>query len=237
MCLIAIAHGAPTKFPLVIAANRDEVYLRPTRPAQVWEDDPRVLGGRDLRAGGSWLALRQGGRFAAITNVRGAGREGGPSRGGLVADFVRGDASPLEFARSVRGEEYAGFHLIVGDGEIVHVSNAGVIGTIEGIFAISNAPAGTRWEKTSVAREFLRSATEFHSSAEDLADDLLLFLSTPRGGAIEHEVFVTSPEYGTRSSTVIVCDEFGDVLFVEQNFGPGGGRAGAPLRYRLPFMT
>src|SRR5205823_14231681 len=78
MCLIAIARNASTKFPLVIAANRDEFYARPTRPAHAWEDDAQIVGGRDLRAGGSWLALRRGGRFGAFTNVRGIGRaEGG----------------------------------------------------------------------------------------------------------------------------------------------------------------
>src|SRR5215470_6495499 len=114
MCLIAIAHNVSPKFPLVVAANRDEFYARPTRPAHEWEDDPRIVGGRDLKAGGSWLALCRGGRFAAITNVRGAGREGGPSRGTLVADFVRGETAPMEFAKSIRGPEFAGFHLVLG---------------------------------------------------------------------------------------------------------------------------
>ncbi|HUJ13873.1 MAG TPA: NRDE family protein [Thermoanaerobaculia bacterium] len=237
MCLIAIAHDASPKFPLVIAANRDEFYARPTRPAAVWEEDERIVGGRDLRAGGSWLALRQGGRFAAITNVRGAGREGGPSRGTLVTEFVRGDETPMEYARSIRGREYAGFHLIAGDGEVVHVSNAGVLGAIEGVFAISNAPAGSEWEKVTVARDFLSEAILHEGEAEDLATSLLAFLSMPRGGPIEREIFVTSPEYGTRSSTVILCDAFGDFLLVEQNYAAGGAPDGAPRKYRLPFMT
>ena len=83
MCLIAISPQ-----PLVIAANRDEFYARPTLPAQPWEDDERIVGGRDLRSGGSWLAMRRDGRFAAVTNVRGVGREaGGPSvRTGRIPD-------------------------------------------------------------------------------------------------------------------------------------------------------
>src|ERR1051326_7843228 len=111
MCLIAIARNVSPKFPLVIAANRDEFYARPTRPAHVWEDDARILGGRDLQAGGPWLALRRGGRFGAITNVRGVGRaEGGPSRGTLVSDFVHGEDDPMAFAKSIKGDAYAGFH-------------------------------------------------------------------------------------------------------------------------------
>jgi uncharacterized protein with NRDE domain len=220
MCLIAIARGASPKFPLVIAANRDELYARPTRPAHVWNDDPRIVGGRDLRAGGSWLALRRGGRFAAITNVRGIGRgEGGPSRGGLVVDFVRGEASPMEYAKSIRGGDYAGFHLVAGDGDVVHVSNSGVLGSIDGLFAISNAPPGEQWEKVGIARDYLAAAIERHERADDLANDLLQFLGTSRGGPIQREVFVTSPRYGTRSSTVIIGS-----LFLEQNYGEGGKR-------------
>lgn len=238
MCLIAIAHNASPKFPLVVAANRDEFYARPTRPAHVWEDDSRIVGGRDLRAGGSWLALRRGGRFAAITNVRGIGRaEGGPSRGGLVADFVRGEAKPVDYAKSIRGGDYAGFHLIAGDGTLVHTSNSGVLGTIDGLFAISNAPPGEHWEKVDVARDFLAASIARNETADELANDLLQFLGNSRGGPIEREVFVTSPAYGTRSSTVIIGDAFSDFLFAEQNFGAGGGRDGEPQRYRFPFMT
>jgi len=238
MCLIAIARGASAKFPLVIAANRDEFYSRPTRPAHVWEDDARVVGGRDLRAGGSWLALRRGGRFAAITNVRGVGRgEGGPSRGLLVSRFVLGDDPPVQYARSIDGSAYAGFHLVAGDGDIVHSSNAGILGAIDGIFAISNAAPGSEWEKVAVARDFLHEALGREADEEVLASALLGFLSKPRGGPIEREVFVASAEYGTRSSTVILCDAFGDVMFVEQNYGAGGVAEGEPRRYRLPFMT
>ena len=236
MCLIAIVHNA-AKFPLVLAANRDELYARPTRPAHVWDDDPRVIGGRDLQAGGSWLAARKGGRFAAVTNVRGVGREeGGPSRGLLVSEFVRGDEQPMAYARRIvaRGAEYAGFHLIVGDGQIVHCSNGSPdVAAIDGLFAISNAPPGAHWPKVDLAREFLAGAIERNASAADLANDLLCFLSTPRGAPIDREVFVTSSAYGTRSSSVIIIDASGSGLFVEQNYGAGGRRDGDLVRLYL----
>ncbi len=237
MCLIVIAHNAVAKFPLVLAANRDELYARPTRPAYIWDDDARVIGGRDLRAGGSWLAARKGGRFAAVTNVRGVGREeGGPSRGLLVSEFVRGDEPPTSYTRRVvtRGAEYAGFHLIVGDGDIVHCSNSAQdVAPIDGLFAISNAPPDAHWPKVDLAHEFLASAIALGKSADDLANDLLQFLSTPRGAPIEREVFVTLSAYGTRSSTVIILEADGALLFVEQNYGPKGAREGAAVRFRL----
>jgi uncharacterized protein with NRDE domain len=233
MCLIAIAHNASRKWPLVLAANRDELYARPTRPAHVWDDDARIIGGRDLQAGGSWLALQRGGRFAAVTNVRGIGREeGGPSRGLLVADFVRGEETPLDYARSIRGDDYAGFHLIVGDRDIVHRANHPNVASIDRLFAISNAPPGAHWPKVDLARDFLVGALERHQGTDNLANDLLQFLSTPRGMPIESEVFVTSSAYGTRSSTVIIRDADGGILFVEQNYGPRGVRDGAAVRFQ-----
>ncbi len=234
MCLIAIAHNASKKWPLVLAANRDEFYARPTRPAHVWDDDARIVGGRDLRAGGSWLALRRGGRFAAVTNVRGVGREeGGPSRGLLVADFVCGEETPLAYARSIRGDDYAGFHLIVGDGEIVHRANHPDVVSIDQFFAISNAPPGAHWPKVDLARDYLVAAIERHENADELASDLLQFLSTPRGAPIESEVFVSLNAYGTRSSTVIILDANGEAHFAEQNFRATGARDGDAVHFRL----
>src|SRR3989442_98818 len=125
MCLIAIAHRVSKDWPLIIAANRDEQYARPTRPAHPWKENPDVIGGRDLRAGGSWLAVRRGGRSAAVTNVRGVGGEGGPSRGLLVSGFVLGDELALSYAETIRGGADAGVYLIVCDEpQTVHRRNA-----------------------------------------------------------------------------------------------------------------
>ncbi len=204
MCLIAIAVRASERWPLVIAANRDESYARPTRALHLWDDDANVAGGRDLLAGGSWLAVARDGRFAAVTNLRGIEAANPRSRGELVSDFVRSNAAPLAYAESVRtGEwEYAGFHLIVGDRKTVaHVASDAPARLLDdGIFAVSNAPAAVDWPKIVIAREAMKQALE-----GDLVDDLMRFLTTPRGGPTEQEVFVSLPEpgYGTRSSTVV----------------------------------
>lgn len=212
MCLIAIAVHASVRYPIIIAANRDEFYDRPTCSLHVWDDDPNIAGGRDLRAGGSWLAVTRDGRFAAVTNIRGVDEAPNPrSRGALVGDFVRSRLAPLAYAESIRTEEYAGFHLIAGDRRTVaHVSTDTPARLLDdGIFAVSNAPAAVDWPKIVVARDAMAQALEGH-----LIDDLMRFLTTPRGGPIEEEVFVTLPEhgYGTRSSTVVVMTEEGIVM-------------------------
>jgi uncharacterized protein with NRDE domain len=218
LCLIVLSHRTHPRHPLVIAANRDEFFARPTRGAHWWDDAPGVLGGRDLRAGGSWLAMTREGRFAMVTNVRGVPEPpGGRSRGALVADFVRGAAAPEEFARAVVRERYAGFHLVCGevDGVVAHVSTGAVARVLEpGIFAVSNAPGADDWPKIALAREAMARALQ----SDDLEGDLMRFLTTPRGAPVESEVFVSLPEmgYGTRASTVIIADADGAIDFTER---------------------
>src|SRR5262245_27261407 len=118
MCLIVVALGAAPRYPLIVAANRDEQHARPTGRAAWWSDQPRMLGGRDLEAGGSWLAVNRGGRFAAVTNIREASRPVGlRSRGSLVAGFVADVAPAREHAaRAVRdGVAFGPFNLFLYD--------------------------------------------------------------------------------------------------------------------------
>ena len=218
MCLIALAHRAHPRWPLVIAANRDEFFARPTRGAHWWDDAPGVLGGRDLRAGGSWMAVTRGGRFAMVTNVRGLPEPAdAPSRGALVADFVRGSEQPLAFAGRVGRERYAGFHLVCGEvgGVVAHVASDAPARVLEpGIFAVSNAPAAIDWPKIAFAREAMERAL----ASDDIEAELMRFLVTPRGGPVESEVFVSIPEmgYGTRASTVVIASADGALDFTER---------------------
>ena len=209
MCLIAVAVRASAYWPIVIAANREEFYERPTRSLHIWDDAPNVAGGRDLRAGGSWLAVTREGRFAAVTNIRGIEAANPRSRGELVGDFVRSNLDPLAYAQRIRTEEYAGFHLIAGHRNSVArvASDAPASLLADGIFAISNAPASVDWPKIAIAREAM--AKSLHGPTGQLVDDLMNFLATPRGGPIEQEVFVALLDrgYGTRSSTVVLMAE------------------------------
>ena len=214
MCLIALAHLASPRFPFVLAANRDELYARPSHAADFWPDAPEVFGGRDAVAGGSWLAITRGGRFAAVTNLRGA-TPSVRSRGDLVRGFVTSDADPVTYAKSLELSQYAGFHLLAGEigRTIVYVASSGELVLLErGVYAFSNAPTGEHWPKERLAID----AVERALNSEAMTDELLRFLTTPRNtGTVENEVFIRSELYGTRASTVIVASA-GGISFVEQ---------------------
>lgn len=224
MCLVVIAHRASERFPLVIAANRDEDYDRATHDAHFWSDAPEVLGGRDAVHNGSWLAVTKSGRFAAVTNLRGA-QQRTRSRGALVREFVTTDVTPAELAKRIApySDQYAGFHLIAGEagGEAVYVHPELQKRLEPGVHAFSNAPAGEEWVKTRIAADEMHVALKM-DDAPSMAIVLMQFLALPRGtNDVESEIFIAGDRYGTRASTVIVVTQ-DEVLFGEQSFTRGG---------------
>jgi uncharacterized protein with NRDE domain len=224
MCLIALAHRASGEFPLVLAANRDEDYDRPTHDAHHWSGMEDVVGGKDALYGGTWLAVRRGGRFAAVTNLAGAERRK-RSRGFLVRDFVAGEAEAGAYAREIARDasEYAGFHLIAGEaaGELMYITPEMQTPLAPGLHAFSNAPAGEEWPKTAFAVQRLQNALVI-ADVEALVDELMRFLCAPRGtGDLRSEVFIAGERYGTRSSTVVVATRT-ELFFAEQSYARGG---------------
>jgi uncharacterized protein with NRDE domain len=233
MCLIVIGLGAAPRYPLIVAANRDELHARPSAPAQWWPQSPRVLGGRDLEAGGTWLALDRSGRFAAVTNVREIPRLGGlRSRGSLVADFVLGSASAADHAARVTGSgsAFGPFNLFVYDGrELWFASNraaAARLGT--GFHSFSNAPAGVEWPKTASARSGLQRLLSCPSPLAPLLFELLAERDDSGTAAERYQRahFVVGPLYGTRCSTVVLVDAAGRATFAERSFDAQGHRVG-----------
>ena len=221
MCLIIVAHRVSARFPLVIAANRDEDYERPTRVADWWDDAPDVVGGRDVSAGGAWLAISRRGRFAAVTNLRGAIKRE-RSRGELVHQFMTSDVEPRAYVESIDVMRFAGFHLFAGEvgGELAHLSEMPML-LDSGLHGVSNAPHGEIWPKVDLAIDAVRRAIAL-DDANAIVDELLRFLSTPRHtGKIEHEAFIIGDRYGTRASTVIVATS-DTITFAERNFRAGG---------------
>jgi uncharacterized protein with NRDE domain len=227
MCLIVVALGASPHYPLIVAANRDEQHARPTARATWWSDRPRVLGGRDLEAGGSWLAMNRGGRFAAVTNIREAKRPvGKSSRGSLVADFVADLAPAAEHAaRAVRdGAAFGPFNLFLYDGrELMFASNRAAAAQLgAGLHSFSNAPAGVEWPKTASARAGVERLLSHAAPLEPLE----LLAERDDSGSAEQRYqrahFVVGPVYGTRCSTVVLIDSSGRATFTERSFDAEG---------------
>ncbi len=159
MCLILLALDVVPRRPWLLLGNRDEFHARPSAAAQAWADAPDVIGGRDLEAGGSWLALNRSGLFAAITNVRsGTPRRGTRSRGELVATFARGNAMAVSYARETAAHraEFGPFNFVVGDRESVACASslrdeAWSLGP--GVHVLSNGPPDASWPKATRLRE------------------------------------------------------------------------------------
>lgn len=154
MCLIVFGLHAHPRYPLVMAANRDEFVARPSEPAAFWQGYDGLLAGRDLAAGGTWMGVTRSGRFAALTNVRDprAFDPAAPTRGELVVRFLAGTDDPVTHVKILAAEssQRNGFNLLVaGDGRLAWFSNVGgepcEVGT--GVHAVSNALLDTPWPK------------------------------------------------------------------------------------------
>jgi uncharacterized protein with NRDE domain len=242
MCLIVFAWRPDHAQPLIVAANRDEFYARPSLPLAQWPEAPHVYAGRDLEAGGTWLGLGANGRFAALTNIRDPHRPPGrKSRGELVAGFLTGDVSIDDYLTDVvaRSPEYGGFNLLVGNKNELWHFNARATEAVmlpPGIYGLSNAGLDTPWPK------LLRAKAAVSEVLDDPQPQALLALlsdaqtapfaelpDTGVGLATEtllSSVFIASQSYGTRASTALIVQADGARHMVERSFGPYGGHLG-----------
>ena len=242
MCLILFSLNQHPRYPLIIAANRDENYARPSAPLAFWPDAPDVAAGRDLEAGGTWLGITGQGRWAALTNYRQAGsyRLGAPSRGHLVSDYLVSSTSPEHYIESIRksADRYNGFNLLVGRGAQVHYfSNRAEHSqrVSPGSHGLSNHLLDTPWPKVANGRALLDALPDLDTAP---LTELLLEALGRRDAPVDEELpntgvgvqrervlappFILSATYGTRASTVILLDRGGAVSIAERAFGPMG---------------
>ena len=243
VCLVILAFDAHKNYPLLVAANRDEFHARPTRKADWWSDAPDIVGGRDLQAGGTWLGVQRGGRFATVTNYSGAAekRAGVRSRGHLVTDFLQGTKSPVAYLESIRGDDYAGFNLLVTDGaSLGYLSNrgGGLRELPPGVYGLSNATLDEPWEKVERSKNLLLQLIDAGSVNKS---QLLRILGDRNKGpvdevrsdrlpfAIAHAItapFIVTAEYGTRCSTIVRADSNGRWDLQERRFDASGDNVG-----------
>lgn len=248
MCLLVLAWQSHPRYRLIVAANRDEFHERPSAPLAPWTDEPRIVAGRDLRGGGTWMGVARSGRFGIVTNFRDLERPpaaGAPSRGELVPQFLVSRSTPATWLGELqrRAAEYAGFNLLVGGARVLRYfsnrADRAAVALAPGIYGLSNHLLDTPWPK--LVRTRIRFAELVaHESVEpaDLFD--LLADRRPADGAghagsglppeLERALsapFVRNGRYGTRCSSVLLAARDGQTTIYERRFDASGTMTGA----------
>lgn len=248
MCLMTFAYQSHPDYNLILVANRDEAYGRPTQGAAPWAQDPDLIAGQDLEQGGTWLGIHRSGRLSAVTNYRDGRAGANPalrSRGHLTRDFLLSRASADSISRhyAEQGAHYGAFNLLLGDIEgLYYLSNRGQaperLGP--GIYGLSNALLDSPWPKLQQARDALSVALGSISArqgrlqlAAQLTEVLAARSQAPdaqlpdTGISIELErklspCFIQLESYGTRATTILLQDYQGNSFFYEQSFDARG---------------
>lgn len=250
MCILFLAIDAHPDHCLIVAANRDEYFSRPSEPMHYWPDQPDTLAGRDMLAGGTWLGLNRSGNFAAVTNFRlsDSHREDAFSRGLLVSRFLD-DPNPEQFTRHLdqHHARYNPFNLVFGNQREVHAwdhreQSSRILGP--GFHSISNGAIDQPWPKMARGVDQLR---RYLNEGLPVDDNKIVTMMQDRTRASQHQlpdtgldvererslssIFIEGTEYGTRTTTVIRFSP-SRVLVSETNYLPGGA-AGELQRYTV----
>ncbi len=237
MCLILFAYNVHPSYRLILAANRDEFYDRPSAPADFWSKHPHVLAGLDLKEKGTWLGVTKEGKFAAITNYRdpASWKAQAPSRGKLVSRFLTGLSGAGQYLKKISAQalQYNGFNLLLGDTDELFVySNRGEAQRLSaGIYGLSNRLLDTPWPKVKRGKKLLKAA--LNKKGVELEEELFSLLAdrhvppdsqlpetgvNPEWEKILSPMFIASPVYGTRSSTILLIGKNKRVKLVEKVF-------------------
>ena len=244
MCLIVFGYDVHPVYKLILAGNRDEFYKRPAVKAYFWDDMPEILGGRDSKAGGTWLGINRSGQFAAITNYRDIPRHDpdAKSRGHIITGYLNGTKSWSDYLEYLHqnNEKYNGYNLIAGDMDgMGHYSNYGnQVNVISpGVHGISNALLNTPWFKVDKAKNQFKHL--LNSGSVD--DESLFSLLTDSEQAAKSElpqtglepemekavssIFIKTPDYGSRCSNLLYLKRDGTIRFVERSYHPQTSKA------------
>lgn len=254
MCLVLVAYRTHPRYPLVLAANRDEFHARPALPLHWWRDGAPLLAGRDLQAGGGWLGLDASGRMALVTNYRDPSvpRPEGATRGSLIGDFLRGPLDAGEFARqtSARAGQFSGFNLLAMDGNVLGYVTSHPMPEARmlppGIYGLSNRQLDTPWPKLLRTRarferelagdqprpaELMRILSDRAPAADEELPDTGIGLEWER---LLSAAFIVSDSYGTRCSTVVLIGNDGIVTVEERSHATDGSTS---VRHRMSWQA
>lgn len=241
MCLIAFNTNQHKKYKLIMIANRDEFYPRPTATAEFWDDHPNILAGRDLESLGTWMGISQSGRISALTNYRDPTleRRRKTSRGDIVADFLTGSESAESYLDELKknATDYNGYNVVLGTADQLYYYSNQIDDYYElesGTYGLSNHLLNTPWPKVTSVKNKLNTYINNHQeiNPNDLfrilidktqADDELL-PTTGVSQKLEKQlssIFIQRENYGTRASTVLLIDYDNNVNFIERTFNNG----------------
>lgn len=252
MCLIIFAYDWHPRYKLVLTANRDEFYQRPTQPAGFWPEMPEILAGKDLEYGGTWMGVTKRGYLAALTNFRDPSQHisGAPSRGFLVQDYLIAEPQPeahlIGLLRTAKC--YNGFNLLAGteDG-LFYFSNQQlqVRKILPGVHGLSNSLLDVSWPKVDRGKMNLKACLE--SDRIDV-DDLFTLMADrhqPKDHELPHTgvslewermlapLFIEGDNYGTRSTTILLIDHYKKVKFWERSFNRGHSKEIGTVHYEF----
>lgn len=236
MCLITFNWDNHPTYKLILVANRDEFFDRPSQEIHQWESG--FYGGKDLRAGGTWLAMHPNGRFAFLTNYRDMRniKPDSKSRGELVKNYLNSAIPPLEYLQALepQGDDFEGFNLVVGDAtNAYYLSNyqKGIHTLTSGLYGLSNALLETPWPKLTLAKEGLEhliasenfdpiSMMPILHSREIAPDEELpeTGLGLARERLMSCQFIHAEGIYGTVNTTVLLWKHTGEVTMVERTF-------------------
>ncbi|TSI05218.1 NRDE family protein [Lysinibacillus sp. BW-2-10] len=241
MCLINFHYANHPHYKLIVVANRDEEYGRPSKQAHFWDDEPMILAGRDLLQMGTWLGVSKNGKFAAITNFRDPSEPPRPkSRGEIVTQFLTGNKTTLQFIEELqtKRESYGGYNVLLYDGQQFHHYNNRLdeVNKISrGTHSLSNYSLNTPWPKVVKGTNHLQQLVEQNQGEID-AEPLFNLLSdqtiapdkdlpnTGVGLELERQLsslFIKLPNYGTRTSTVLLINHDNSITFIERTYEKG----------------
>lgn len=235
MCILVFDWQPGTEQPLLLLGNRDEFHQRPTAALAQWPDQPRIHAGRDLQAGGSWLGIAPGRRFAALTNIREPEAPQPLSRGELVSDYLAGSQSPAAYIQQLvdKAGQYSGFNLLTGDANelwFLHSRTPVPRLLAPGIYGLCNASLDTPWPKLVRLRSaFSQLPRDDDAALFNLMQDTwrpadAMLPDTGMSLTIERtlsSIFIRGDEYGTRATSLLRMDT-GGITLTERSFAPGG---------------
>jgi len=239
MCTVAVAWKIHPQYPLILVANRDEYFARPTEAMRWQPQNPHLLSGRDLESGGIWTGFMRDGRWGLITNVRKPQFFGknGLSRGKALCDyFEKGQSDAEKYLRSGNFSQYNGFNLLIGDEKSLWYATNDEFEMRKlspGIYGLSNARLDTPWPKVSDLKmrfsDYIRN--EKHLQAADLEKLMMKSDEAPdsqlpqTGVPLEWErrlsaLFIQTPDYGTRATSICLIDTWGNAQIRETSHFP-----------------